>query len=88
MIDLTNENHKRGVMILNSKDVRNVDRYLFDWKIHTGCAENYVDVLIARTKTLDVSDSVKESMLSDLGFILDWIKKSAIDIDKAREVFR
>lgn len=88
MIDLTNENHKRGVMILNSKDVRNVDRYLFDWKIHTGCAENYVDVLIARTKTLDVSDSVKESMLSDLGFILDWIKTSAIDIDKAREVFR
>ena len=88
MIDLTNDNHKRGVMILNSKDVRNVDRYLFDWKIHTGCAENYVDVLIARTKTLDVSDSVKESMLSDLGFILDWIKTSAIDIDKAREVFR
>lgn len=88
MIDLTNYEHKRGVMILNSKDVRNVDRYLFDWKVHTGCAENYVDMLISRTKRLKISDSEKEDILTYLGFIQDWIKKSAIDIDKAREVFR
>lgn len=88
MIDLTNDNHKRGVMILSSKDVRVVDHSLFDWKVHTGCAENYLSVLRSRIKDLDIDPSIKDASLSDIDFCMDWIKKSAVNIDKAREIFR
>ena len=88
MLDFTNENHKRGVMILNSKDVRVIDNTLFDWKVHTGCAENYVEMLIGRVKRLEISDSEKEDMLAYLQFIQNWIKESAKDMDKARDIFR
>lgn len=88
MIDLTNENHKRGVMILSSKDVRTVDNSLFDWKVHTGCAESYLTLLRKRLESFDIDSSVKDQCLSDIDFCLEWVKKSAVDIDKAREIFR
>ena len=88
MIDLTNETHRRGVMILSSKDVRVVDNSLFDWKVHTGCAASYLATLRTRIENLDIDPSVKDASLSDIDFCLDWIKKSAVDIDKAREIFR
>lgn len=88
MLDLTNQNHKRGVMVLNSKDVRIIDNTLFDWKVHTGCAENYAEMLINRVERLEISDSEKDDMLAYLGFIQNWIKESGKDIDKARDVFK
>lgn len=88
MIDLTNQDHKRGVMILNSKDVRIVDSALFDWKVHTGCAENYADLIRRRVENLDIDESHRTDILAYIGFIQDWIKRSAKDIDKARDVFK
>lgn len=88
MIDLTNQDHRRGVVILTSKDMRNEVNALFDWKVHTGCAESYLQTLRRRLESIDIDDSIKNQCLSDVDFCLDWIKKSSIDIDKAREVFR
>lgn len=88
MIDLTNENHRRGVVILTSKDMRVVNNNLFDWKIHTGCAETYLETLRKRILSLDIDESIKDQCLSDINFCTNWIKESGRDIDKAREIFR
>ena len=88
MIDLTNDNHKRGVMILSSKDVRTVDNSLFDWKVHTGCIESYLSILRSRISNLDIDSSIKDASLIEIDACMDWVKKSAINIDKARDVFR
>ena len=88
MLDLTNDNHKRGVMILSSKDVRTIDSGLFSWKVHTGCVESYLSVLRSRINDLDIDPSIKDASLSDIDFCMNWVKESAVDIDKARDVFR
>ena len=88
MIDLTNDNHKRGVMILSSKDVRTIDNSLFNWKVHTGCVESYLSILRSRISNLDIDPSIKDASLSDIDFCMNWVRESAVNIDKAREIFR
>ena len=88
MIDLTNYEHRRGVVILSSKDMRTGVNALFDWKVHTGCAESTIRILKSRINTLDIDDSIKEASLQDCDSILKWIIESGKDIDKAREIFR
>lgn len=88
MIDLTNDNHRRGVVILSSKDMRSEVNALFDWKVHTGCAEQTLQIIKMRINKLDIDDSIKEATLMDLDSVLHWIKESSRDIDKAREIFR
>jgi len=88
MIDLTNDNHRRGIVILSSKDMRTGVNALFDWKVHTGCAESYLQTLRRRLESMDMDNSIKDQCLSDVDFCLDWIQKSSKDIDKAREIFR
>ena len=88
MIDLTNYDHRRGVVILSSKDMRSEVNALFDWKVHTGCAESYLQTLRRRLESLEIDDSIKDQCFSDIDFCLNWIKESSKDIDKAREIFR
>ena len=88
MIDLTNFEHRRGIVILSSKDMRTEVNALFDWKVHTGCAESYLQTLRRRLESMEIDDSIKDQCLSDVDFCLDWIQKSSKDIDKAREIFR
>lgn len=88
MIDLTNNQHKRGVMILSSKDVRTIDNSLFDWVVQADCMAHYLAVLRARIDKLDIDPSIKDQSFSDIDFCLEHIEKGNKLIDKAREVFR
>lgn len=88
MIDLTNYEHKRGVMILSSKDVRTIDSSLFDWKIHTGCISNYADRIKTIVSNSEMSEASKEDCKQYIEFIQNWIEQSNEDIEKAREIFR
>ena len=88
MIDLTNFEHRRGIVILTSKDMRVVSNNLFNWKVHTGYMENYSRILRSKVEKLDLSDSDRSDMIHYLDRIDKWIKDSSEDIDKAREIFR
>ena len=88
MIDLTNYDHKRGVMILTSKDVRTVDNALFDWKVHTGCIANYAEMISTKINRSKMSDDDKAEINQYIEFIKNWIEQSSGDIEKARDIFR
>lgn len=88
MIDLTNENHKRGVMILSSKDVRAVDRNLFDYQVGLTTIDTTLAIIKSRINNLDIDDSIKNATISDLDFMLDRIGKANTAVERAREVFR
>lgn len=88
MIDLTNEDHKRGVMILSSKDVRAVDRNLFDYRVQLEMADTLIAVIKTRINNLDIDDSIKDATISDLNFLLEHVGKANGAAERAREVFR
>lgn len=88
MLDLTNDNHKRGVMILSSKDVRTVDNNLFNYKVNLSVSDTTLCIIKSRIEQLDIDPSIKSVMLSDLNFVIDNVVAANRYIDKAREVFR
>ena len=88
MIDLTNDNHKRGVMILSSKDVRTVDKNLFNYKANMGVSDTTLCIIKSRIERLDIDPSIKDATLSDLNFVINNIVEANRYIDKARDVFR
>lgn len=88
MIDLTNQDHRRGIVILNSKDMRVVSNNLFNWKVHTGCVSGYLDTLKNRLSKASLNDKDLNDCLGYIKGIEQWIKDASEDIDKAREIFR
>ena len=88
MLDLTNQNHKRGVMILSSKDVRTVDKSLFDYHVNVDCLDIYVGTVMNRINDLDIDPSIKKATLSDLGYVREHMAAANKCLDKARDVFR
>ena len=88
MIDFTDNNHKKGVMILSSKDVRTVDKNLMNYDVQLSCADFYIKVNTDRIKNLDIDPSVKDAILIDLGFVHDDLMAAKKYIDKVQDVFR
>ncbi len=88
MIDLTNYEHKRGVMILNSKDVRTIDRDLFDYKVNLSCIDTYLNIIKSRINKWDIDDSSKQATLQEIDFMLKDLTIANKHIEKAREIFR
>lgn len=93
MLDLTSYDHRRGIVILTSKDMRVVSNNLFDWKVHTGCIESHANVIESYLNEIsdhtDGQDKKKiDFCLNYIDSIKKWIKDASEDIDKAREIFR
>ena len=70
MIDLTNYENKRGVMILSSKDVRTVKDNLFNYKVNTNVSDTTLCIIKSRIEGLDIDPSIKEATLGDLNFVI------------------
>lgn len=87
MIDLTNQNHKRGLMVLTSKDVRTVDRTLFDWKVHSKCELDYLELIehILSKEAINADDI--KSMKTYIKFVKDHYIETGNLIDECRKVF-
>ena len=88
MIDLTNDNHKRGVMILSSKDVRIVDKNLFDYRLNVDILNIYAGTVANRINDLDIDPSIKRATLSDLKYVCEHMIEANKCLDKMRDVFR
>ena len=88
MIDLTNFEHKRGVVILNSKDMRCVCRNLFDYRVLTDCIENYTELLRYKIDKIEMSEEDRKDLYRYIASIDDWRVRANSNIDKAREIFR
>ena len=88
MLDLTNNNHKRGVMILNSKDVRTVDKYLFDYTCNMEYIRMKLVVLEDRISNLEMDESIKKATLGDIDYMKSVLIRADNNIDKARDIFR
>ena len=89
MIDLTNFNHQRGVVILSSKDMRTGVRELFEWKVNAECIDGYVDYIRSRIiADSGMDDNNFNDILHRLDAIERWLKEANGHIEKAREIFR
>ena len=89
MLDLTSYDHRRGIMLLNSKDVRTVDSSIFDWKTYNHCALDMLETMRKRMLAdTNMDDSIHNACVSDIDAVIKWIKEAESKIDKAREVFR
>lgn len=88
MLDLTNFEHKRGVVILTSKDMRCVCRNLFNYRVMTDCVANYTELLTLKINDIEMPDKDRKDLLRYIQSIDDWRKEANSNIDKAREIFR
>lgn len=88
MIDLTNQNHKRGVVILTSKDMRVVCNNLFNYRVMTDCVETYTELLTLKLNKIEMPDEDRRDLLRYIQSIDKWRIEANSNIDKAREIFR
>lgn len=87
MLDFTDERHKRGFMILSSKDVRIVDRTLFDWNVQSKCAFDYLDLIERRLN----KEKIDADDIEDMKMYLKFVRNHYIEVsrfsDECRKVF-
>ena len=88
MIDLTNFEHKRGIMILTSKDVRVVDRSMFGYHTNAECIKTYAIMIEDLIQRNEFSGDDKKTMMHYLKTIQEWCDEADQNVDKLREVFR
>ena len=89
MIDLTNENHKRGIMILTSKDVRTIDKNLFDWKVNSMTIRTELRILKSEiNKFNNINQNQKDEFNLSIDRIFNWLSENDVHIDRSRDVFR
>ena len=88
MIDLTNYNHKRGVVILTSKDMRCVCDNLFNYKVNSDCVKSYIAIMADKIDEIEMSKQDRMEFKHYIKTINDWVDKANTHIEKARETFR
>lgn len=89
MLDLTNFDHRRGVVILSSKDMRVNVQELFRWKVNSQCIDGYIeDIRRCIISDTGMDDNNVNECLHKLDAIERWLKEADEHIDKAREIFR
>ena len=89
MIDLTNENHKRGIMILTSKDVRTIDKNLFDWKVNSMTIRTELRILKSEiNKFNNINQNQKDEFNLSIDRIFNWLSENDVHIDRSRDIFR
>lgn len=64
MLDLTNFNHRRGVVILTSQELRNILHYMMDIEVKAMTTQNIAEIRDDREYTIeaqkDIINSTKE----------------------------
>lgn len=89
MLDFTNYNHKRGLMVLNSKDVRTVDNSLFDYRVDLRLVKENLEMI---SKMKDRMSFDTDELDHDFTFImnntLEYIEDAQKLVDRAKNVFR
>ena len=88
MIDLTNYEHRRGIMILTSKDVRSTTKAAFDWKVHTNCIRDDAEVILLYLQKDELTDEDIRFIKQHAQNIISWTNNVDANINKVREVFR
>jgi len=88
MIDFTDDEHKRGVMILSSKDVRTVDRYLFDYRCNLMYVDTMLGVIKSSISRMEIDEEVKDATIIDIDYMLEVITKAKFNAEKVKDVFR
>lgn len=87
MIDLTSFNHRRGVWILNSKEVRKTISAAFDWKVHNNCAMTEIRFLKSYLNDEELTPQTIEFMKYHVEALENFIKDNDKCVDTIRETF-
>lgn len=87
MLDFTDERHKRGLMILSSKDVRTVERTLFDWKVQSKSAVDYLELIEHKLSKNEIDAHDMEDIKSYIKFVRNHYIEAGRLIDECRKVF-
>lgn len=87
MIDLTDYYHKKGLMILSSKDVRILERELFDCAVKLQMIESELGMLKTSIHMLNVDEANKKYLIEEIDHVINNAAEAHADVRVSRDVF-
>lgn len=87
MLDFTDDRHKRGLMILTSKDVRTVERTLFNWEVQSRSVIDYLNLIEHKLNKDEIDAHDMEDIKRYIKNARDYCIEAERLIDECRKVF-
>ena len=91
MINCLSYDNKRGFVVLNSKEVRDLEYVLMHYHSNAACIKLYLEIVLKRVQE-DNYGLIEGTAFNDvehhLKTCLDWFEESKKYIEKAQDVLR
>lgn len=87
MLDFTDGMHKRGLMVLTLKDVRTIDRTLFDWTVRSKSVIDYLNLIEHKLNKDEIDAHDMEDIKRYIKHAKDYCIEADCLLDECRKVF-
>lgn len=87
MLDFTDGMHKRGLMVLTSKDVRTVDRTLFSWDVRARNAIDYLELIERKLSKGEMNADDVEDIKRYIKHAKDCCTEAECLVNECQKVF-